>query len=256
MTRHGGGATRPSRHQATVVGRLLWLCGPLEARDILEGMARLRRPPADMTETDLTAMLVADGRFWVSGSSVRLVDATAVSMDESTATLFEVFQPDRARVLTRAQLRERCALRGMPSGSFATMTTYHPALVSRGRNLWQLRGQPYRSVPKERRVGSSGRVVEYTWTAEGALRLTAMVTSTESYVVNVPAAVAGIISHRSFEVVGQDASHATVVRTGARQAWGVSTYLSHEGAKAGDQLVLDFDVVSSLVRLALVRSSR
>jgi hypothetical protein len=143
----------------------------------------------------------------------------------------------------------------MAPGTFATTLTYSPIVTRPSRDLWMLVSEPVDGAATRRAYapGRRSRRVAYTWTGDGELQLTAVISSMESPVIHVPKEVSHLLEGKRFDVVESTTHLRDGVAIKAGTVWGFAPFLSDRGSHAGDVVQLRFELTSRTVALDLVR---
>jgi hypothetical protein len=275
--------------------RVLSITGPLPWADLLVAWGRGARHPtfpplppdvsvleawlATLPELTVRRAPLPDGGGDAFVEVVALTDGAHVSHDRTTTVLADVLSP-HPRGLSRAQVLDVAAERGLKRSTTAAALTYHPAVVHAGRDLWsllrsplpELRGElekrPSASnapcvafesleLPLERPAGPArrSRPVTYTWSPAGALVLAGQVPFQPSPVMYVPGPVRGYLEGRELRLhvagSGPPPGRATgaTVRVNGRNLWGFASALSDAGLRPGDPFELHCDLLASTATL-------
>jgi hypothetical protein len=241
---------------------MLSVVSPLPVSTIREGLRRRYRfrgvtiiPPREV----LVEFYRAHPEFTVEHEEkVGTVNALdyRVELGSTEQAFVEVLRTAPAGVLDRASFESGVLDRGVNANTFSVYTTYSPIIDHLGLDMWTLRGvqidpaaiealrQANAQRPRERRVQ------DYGWTPDGRLWLAVRVARTSSFVVGIPAAIAGYVIDRRFPAKAADGSQVgEVVVSENSTSWGYGPFLTRMGADEGDVLRIEFDLVDETAHL-------
>lgn len=180
--------------------------------------------------------------------------------------LVEILRSSPSGILSRQELADACAARGINLATFDAYLTYSAIIEHLGTGIWGLRGAAVDPVAVEALLSElslrtrARRVVGYGWTPDGELWLTWRVAGNNihSAVIGIPAAIARFVGGQSFEAKASDDGSAVgtitvgeMSNTGAYNSWGYSSFLTRRGADDGDVLRIEFDLTTNQAKLSL-----
>lgn len=257
--------TAPGRNRlVNVTTKMLAACGPLRLREIRDGLDRnfrLGRLTHLPSVHALRLFFRHHPDFLIDGDdlvgSVLPLDPER-ELETTDLVLYHILRDAPDGFLDRAELFRQATAAGMNQNTFSVFSSYSPILDNPVQDRWVLRGTDVSPAAleaqrrsKKRRSGSD------EWTDRGTLRVTRETPDYWSMVVSVPRALKAYIAGRTFRAVdvnGLDAGRIRCDENGT--SWGYSGFLQTLGARAGDVLVVDFDLVGDSVTLILRRQVR
>ncbi len=239
--------------------KMLAACGPLELRELREGLDRsfrLGRLPHLPSLHALRLFYRDHDDFEVSAKdlvkSVRPLDPDRL-LDSTELIFFRILRDAPDGVLDRATLFRQATAAGMNQNTFSVYSSYSPILDSPMQDRWVLRGTDVSPAALEaRRRPRKRRHARDEWTSRGTLRLERETTYNWSLVTYVPKALKPYLAGRTFEAVDEAGGAAGRVPWDENgTSWGYSGFLQRSGAKDGDVLIADFNLVEGSVVLSL-----
>jgi hypothetical protein len=239
--------------------KMLAACGQLELREVREGLDRSVRNGRLPHLPSLHALRLfyrdhpdfeVDAREVVT--SVRPLDPDE-ELDGTELIFYRILRDAPDAFLDRATLFRQATDAGMNQNTFSVYSSYSPIVDSPMQDRWILRGTDVSPAALEaRRSPRRRRYAHDEWTSRGTLRLERETTYNWSLVTNVSKALKPYVAGRVFEAIdgaGADAGRVRWDENGA--SWGYSVFLQRVGAKDGDVLIAEFNLVEGTVALSL-----
>jgi hypothetical protein len=178
-------------------------------------------------------------------------------LDKTDRTFAEILLADSDGVMDREELRSKAMSRRMNVNTFSVYTSYSPILKHIGQDLWTYRGNhpspaTLALYTRKRRTKS----LTFEWNSDGHLIVRYTLPNEESPVVGYPNAIRRFVASRDFLLELPDAPP-SMVRVGEDgMSWGYSGFTQSRGARKGDVLELDIDIVAGRMVPGLLQGER
>lgn len=252
--------TRPGFNRlVNLTTKILAACGALELHELRDGLdrqVRLGRMPYLPPLQALRLFYADHPDFAISPldvvSSLKQLDPDRV-LDSTERTLYRILHSAPLGFLDRAELQRLATAAGINQNTFSVYTSYSPILDNPVQDRWVLRGSDVSPAAFEaRRRQRKHRHALVEWTEQGTLRMERETPDYWNMIVSVPRALRPYVAGRTFEAVDDGGTRVGRVRWDENgTSWGYSGFLQASGARDGDILIADFDLLNASVLLQL-----
>lgn len=173
----------------------------------------------------------------------------------TTASMVDVLKSTPHQVMDRRTLSEACAEAGLSSSTVSIWMTFAEWMENIAPNVWGLRGSnPHPAVVEQIRADAKARSAfevrrrEFSWAADGTLEVTADITAAflGSGTLTFDSASHRAVAGKKFKMI-YEGVEVGAIKVGDEHcwSWGWSKVLSQHGAKLGDVLRANFDLIDN-----------
>ena len=169
--------------------------------------------------------------------------------------MVDVLKSTPHQVMDRRTLSEACAEAGLNSSTVSIWMTFAEWMENIAPNVWGLRGSnPHPAVVEQIRADAKARSAfevrrrEFSWAADGTLEVTADITAAflGSGTLTFDSASHRAVAGKKFKMI-YEGVEVGAIKVGDEHcwSWGWSKVLSQHGAKLGDVLRANFDLIDN-----------